>query len=126
LAELAPEVSVGYSLFIEGLDGARKVRRGSVPRKGEWLNVRLQGRWWWLPVLDVTHMLSCGRPFDEEGCDILHETAEGIVFSSLAVGVRVEVSEPEESYKLVLPPSRWPLGGVALSRQAAPSGFQQT
>ena len=117
---------MGYSLFIEGLDGARKVRRGSVPRKGEWLNVKLQGRWWWLPVLEVTHMLSCGRPFDEEGCDILHETVEGIVFSSLAVGVRVEMSEPEESYKLVLPPSRWPLGGVPLSRHAAPSGFQQT
>jgi len=106
-------VRMKYNLVIEGLNGARKVRGGSVPRQGEWLSMRVERVWWWLPVLEVGYSLSEARALNpaEDGCDFAHENAESLVFTSLAVGVPTRVRCPEETMKLVLPPTRWPLGG---------------
>ena len=102
-----------YNLVIEGEDGARKVRHGALPRKGEWVNLRLDRAWWWLPVLEVAYSLSQEKRLEpaEEGCDFAHDNAESLVFTSLAVAVPVKTRSPDELVKLVLPPSRWPLGG---------------
>ena len=104
---------VSYCLVIEGMSGARKVRRGAVPRRGEWLSVRMDRAWWWFPVLEVGYSLSPERTLEptKEGCDFAHEAAEPLVFTSLAVAVPARVRTPEETVKVVLPPTRWPLGG---------------
>jgi hypothetical protein len=106
-------VCMSYSVVIEGTQGARKVRHGALPRQGEWLSLQLGGVWWWLPVLEVGYSLSEGKALQEpeEGCEVAHDDAESLVFTSLAVGVRTPVRFPEESVKLVLPPTRWPCGG---------------
>src|SRR5213593_2822789 len=107
---------MSYSLVIDGTEGARKVRRGPLPRCGEWLSVELEGSWWWFPVLEVSHVLYGNRPLEEaeEGCDFAHDQAEAVVFTSLALRVKVETTcSKDEAYKLVIPPTRWPFGSQA-------------
>ena len=69
--------------------------------------------WWWLPVLEVGYSLSPGKRLEPpvEGCDLAHESAETLVFTSLAVAIPAQARTPEETVKIVLPPTRWPLGG---------------
>jgi hypothetical protein len=102
-----------YSLVIDGTEGARKVRRGLLPRRGEWLSVEIHGAWWWLPVLEVSHVLYGARSLTEteDGCDLAHEQAEAVVFTSFTLGVKAEAYSKDEAYRLVLPPTRWPFGG---------------
>lgn len=106
---------MSYSLVIDGAEGARKVRSGQLPRRGEWLSVEMGGAWWWLPVLEVTHVLFGERLLKEteDGCDVAHDLAEAVVFTSLSVRVKAEAYSLDEAYKLVLPPTRWPFGGRA-------------
>lgn len=86
--------------------------RGVLPRRGEWLSLKLGKAWHWLPILEVAHVLSEEKRLStsDGGADFLHEEAEGVVVSSLALAVRVEV-HAEQTYKFVLPPPRWPFGG---------------
>lgn len=103
---------MSYTLYIEGEDATRRVRRGILPRPGEWLNLKIADAWHWVPVLEVTHALSPEKEPEEPeaGSDFVHEEAEGVVVSSLALAVRVDV-HADDTYKLVLPPPRWPFGG---------------
>lgn len=103
-----------YQLLIESLDGARLVRRGALPRRGDWLQVDLRGVCWWLPVIEVSHFLAPGTKLArvEKGCDWAHEAAETVVYTSLAVGAEAKVRSADDTFKYVLPPSRWPFGGV--------------
>jgi len=103
-----------YQVLIEGLDGARLVRRGALPRRGDWLQVDLRGVCWWLPVIEVTHFFARGVKLArvEKGCDWAHAMAETVVYTSLAVGVEAKVRSTDDTFKYVLPPSRWPFGGV--------------
>lgn len=102
---------MSYSLVIEGLDGAHRVRRGDLPRQGEWLGFEFEGAFWWLPVIEVAHVLTDARPIEEAGCDYVHEAAGSLVFSSFALAVRTKPQVEEESVKFVFPPTRWPFGG---------------
>jgi len=104
---------MSYHLVIEGINGARHVRSGELPRRGEWLKVCLGRECWWLPVLEVAHLLSrATQPgADEDGADAAHERAEALLVSSLAMGVRANEGSADDTYQFVLPPPRWPLGG---------------
>jgi hypothetical protein len=104
---------MSYSLFIEGTQGGRRVRHGILPRRGDWLSVEFRRGQWWLPVLEVCHMLSGEEvlPEGEDGCDYRYTSADCLVLTSLALGVRATPRNKDESFKVVLPPSRWPLGG---------------
>jgi hypothetical protein len=103
---------VSYHLVIEGIDGSRRVREGISPRRGEWLSLEWRGAHWWLPVLEVSHALSKAElPGQaERGSDLAHERADAIVITSLVLGVESDLAGGDE-FKLVLPPTRWPLGG---------------
>ena len=104
---------MSYSLVIEGTMGARSVRRGDLPRRGDWLSLNLGGAYWWLPVLEISNSMSPAEicPTVEAGCVVAHKEARPVVFSSLAMGVRVDLRREDDEYKLVMPPSRWPFGG---------------
>jgi len=67
----------------------------------------------WLPVLDVVHVLTGEEELAEEeaGCDIAYPESECLVVTSLALAVRAGAGTKEEGFKMVLPPTRWPLGG---------------
>ena len=105
---------MGMTLVIEGTHGARKIRSGQVPRLGEWLSLEINKKWWWLPVIEVGYVFSKEEVLTEsvDGCDFAHQSVEPIIFTSLALSVRAEVSSEEETYKRILPPSRWPFGGI--------------
>lgn len=105
---------MSYSLIVEGLEGAQRVRQGRLPSRGEWLNLAIDGRVWWLPVQEVAHVLSPGEPSEEpdHGCHTIHERAHGLVLTSLALGIPADLVGEEDAYKLILPPARWPLGSA--------------
>ena len=109
---------MSYTLYIEGEDATRRVRRGILPRPGEWLNLKIGNAWHWLPVLEVAHALSREKklPEAEAGSDFVHEGAEDIVVSSLALAIRAD-THTDDTYKLVLPPPRWPFGGKVLEEE---------
>jgi hypothetical protein len=104
---------MSFNLVIEGQVGAQRVQQGALPRRGEWLSVELQGSRWWLPVLEVAHVLSRARKTVEPGAgwDLEHEDTEALVYSSLALAVKAEARHEDDTYKLLLPPTRWPYGG---------------
>ena len=104
---------MAYSLVIEGTRGARRVRTGELPRRGDWLSLRLGTNYLWLPVLDISHSLSDEEvlPESEAGCERAHAEAKSVVFASLSLATRAELRHQDDEYKLVMPPSRWPFGG---------------
>jgi hypothetical protein len=103
---------VSYHLVIEGKEGARMVRKGFLPRRGDWLSLELEDAHWWLPVMEVGHALTRAEPprKTESGADVAHQQADTIVITSLALGVKSPLERADE-YRFVLPPSRWPFGG---------------
>lgn len=109
---------MSYCVVIEGAEGVRRVQAGILPRRGEWIAVELDQAWRWFPVLEVAHALSREERLKEPetGCHFEHAQSEHVVFSSLALAVRAEVRSADESFKLVLPPSRWPFGGNVYDR----------
>ena len=52
-------------------------------------------------------------PEEEAGCDYRYTRADCLVLTSLALGVKALPKNDEESFKVILPPSRWPFGGPA-------------
>ena len=116
---------MSYSLVIEGLEGGRRVRAGLLPRRGEWISLEIARRHWWLPVLEVAHALRAGEELrrPEAGSDIAHARSESFIYTTLALGVAADLRSSEDAYKLVLPPSRWPLGGrVEEEKEEEPPG----
>ena len=57
---------MSYSLVVEGLDGAHRVRQGRLPSLGEWINLRIDGEVWWFPVVEIAHVLTPGEGSPEE------------------------------------------------------------
>jgi hypothetical protein len=74
---------------------------------------------WWLPVLEVAHVLSAGETTQEpeHGCHTVHNGAHGLALTSLGVGIPADMVGEDDTYKLVLPPSRWPPGGRTKASQ---------
>ena len=98
-----------YHVVIEGLDNTWSVRESSMPLRGDWLNLKWENKFWWFPVLDVAHVLTNGGETEDtanegDGGD----GAAGVVVSSAAMGIVADARDETDSFKLILPPSRWP------------------
>lgn len=112
---------MSYSLVIEGGKGPRRILGETVPCRGDWIRVPMDGGHFWFPVIEVAHSLPVARRIktSDSPWHVEHEGAEVLVFSSTAVAVPIRPGSELEEVKHVLPPTRWPWGGDASESGAA-------